>query len=51
MQSLLIVKKNFGHSSSYPAVSTYVSKLLCTFVGTDINNLCLANQDYVTLSS
>lgn len=51
MQSLLIVKESFDHSSSYPAVSSYVSKLLCTFVGTDINNLCLANQDYVMLLS
>lgn len=51
MQSLLIVKKSFGLSFSYPDISSYVSRFLCTFVGSDSNNLCLANQDYVTLLS
>lgn len=51
MQSLLKVKKSFGNSSSHPAISSYVSRLLCTFVGSDSNNLCLANRDYVTLLS
>lgn len=45
MQSLSLFKKSLCYSSSYPTVSSYESKLLYTFEGTDRNNLCLANQD------
>lgn len=45
MQSLSLFKKSFCHSSSYPTVSSYVSKLLYTFEGAGRNKLCLANQD------